>query len=579
MELTLKPSTKNTYPLKALLIRSAEVRYWVQELQRMHLSLSTAEVFPVPGLTANSVWGCLVIPAAAQKITDSGKHEWCQQMHPHVFIAERAVLHPMLTEAELERLFGAGKCVVHPEFGFVELGEKVAFESLLQLPKIVSLDTQKPRDSVFIPQRILSFRIQPVPVEEALQNLEQSVVPQKETFTDKPLSLLEKVKLFLYQKTLFRRSGKSSSKESTSPDQTREPSRFAQFLEKVIAKLTARTPQWMQSVQEDYEELEKRSQKQIEKLMDLLKKDPAEALKYAIPLDDNGMNRGSSQPVRMDWSTRWSDFSLFSRDSSGGGSIDIGDQCYELVRQYQETAQKLLDQKDYQKAAFVYMKLLKNYQAAAQALESGRYYQEAAAVYLNYGKDKRKAAECYEKGSMTLEAIDLYKELDEAEKVGDLYSSLRKKKDAEFYYLKAISKLTLTHQYVKASLIYRHKMDNFTDGQTMLLEGWRNEKDAFNCMNNYLANIQDVKQLRLSIETVYQQEIQDSNREVFLQVLEYEYGKHTDLQSTVREIAYEIVATQLDHNPKVVLHLEKFNPDKQLSKDLMNFHYKHRQRK
>ena len=574
MELTLKPHSKNTYPLKALLIRSSNVVYWVQELQRMQLALAKIELYPVPGLTANSVGGCLVVLKEGQAVA-AGAHEWCQQVHPNVYIAESSLLHPSLTDAELERLFATGKHVIHPEFGFVELTEKVSFASLLQSPKIVSLEITKPQDSVFAPQHIRSFRIQPVSLEETLQKLEAAVGPPHEEFKDKPLSFLEKMKLFFYQ--LLFLGGLPFAASSTG-----KSGRMGKFLSKLVSKMQSGTPKWMQSMQQDFEDLEKRNQKFVNKLMDLLKNNPQEALKYAIPLDDSGLGRGSSQAGAMEWTARWFDFSLFGGggggSGSGGGSTSIGDQYYELQRQYQETAKQLLEQKEYQKAAFVYMKLLKNYQAAAQALETGRYYQEAAAVYLNYLKDKRKAAECYEKGSMPLEAIELYKELSENEKVGDLYSQLGHKKEADYYYMQAIEKLKLTNQYVKASLLYRHKMDNYTDAQDLLREGWRLEKDAFNCLNNYFANIQDIKQLQQSIESVYQTDVYEANRELFLQILEHEYAKHTDLQQPVREMAYEITAAHWQKNPKVVLQLEKFNPDKQLLKDLMQFSHTQRQK-
>jgi tetratricopeptide (TPR) repeat protein len=575
MELTLKPHPKNTYPLKALLIRGSRVIDWVHELQRLQLSLRQVDVYPVPGLTPNSVWGCLVVLHENRTTLEAGRHEWCQQMHPNVYLAENSVLHPTLTDTELERLFGARVHVIHPEFGFAELTEKIAFENLLQAPRIVSLDITKPQASVVAPQRIRSFRIQPVSLEETLQKLEAAVVPQKEAFQDKPLSWWEKIKLFFYRLLLvgglpFAAAGAGKS------------GRMGTFWNKLFSQMQSGTPKWMQSVQQDFEDLEKRNQKFVNKLMDMLQKNPLEALKYAIPLDDTGMSRGSSQAGAMDWSMRWFDFSLFGGGGSGagsGGSVSIGDQYYELQRQYQETAKRLLEQKEYQKAAFIYMKLLKNYPAAAQALEAGRYYQEAAAIYLNYLKDKRKAAECYEKGNMPLEAIELYKELDENEKAGDLYKALGNKKEAYYYYEQAIGKLKTNHQYVKASLVYRHKMDNHTDAQELLLEGWRLEKDAFNCLNNYFANIQDIKHLQQSIETVYQTEVQETNREMFLQILEHEYAKHTDLQQPVRDMAYEIAVAHLPVNPKVVLQLEKFNPDKQLLKDLMLFSHTHRRQK
>lgn len=63
-------------------------------------------------------------------------------------------------------------------------------------------------------------------------------------------------------------------------------------------------------MQQDYEDLERRNQKLVDKFLDLLRNNPAEALKYAIPLDENGSVRGGNNSS-FTLSRRWFDFLYF----------------------------------------------------------------------------------------------------------------------------------------------------------------------------------------------------------------------------------------------------------------------------
>ena len=151
--------------------------------------------------------------------------------------------------------------------------------------------------------------------------------------------------------------------------------------------------------------------------------------------------------------------SLFSEQyrPTASGSIDLGNNYFTLQQQYTKTAQELINKKNTKRAAFVYMKLLKQYHQAADTLEQGKLYQEAATVHLNHTGNKLKAAQCYEKGKMTNEAINLFKELNEHEKVGDLYMSINNQRSGLEHYNMVLDQLKDQHQYVKASLLCRNR--------------------------------------------------------------------------------------------------------------------------
>jgi tetratricopeptide (TPR) repeat protein len=547
-----------------MLIKGASVGAWIKEIQRMGLSLPALSAYPVPSTQANVLWGCLLVLDAGTSQIDLGRNTYCQVVNQILFIPERSHLYPLLSHGEVEQLFSGKKHLLHPEFGLVALEEEIDWKNLVEWPVERSCKVTAPSASVFIPGQIKSFQIKPLAPEEVLDTFEEKYFPKPEAFKEKPLNPLEKVKLFFY-KQVFKLAasavgGSATGKAAAGPVQ--------QFLNKWFSG------RWSEKLQMDFESLEKRNQKHLDRLMDLFKKNPGEALKYAIPLDTDGTGRGGAMGA-FSLQKRWLDLSAFGRGWNSGGAgaaIMPGNSFAQLHAQYLNTAQELTRQKDYQKAAFVYMKLLKNYHMAAQTLEQGGYYQESASLYLKYCSNKQKAAECYEKGNMTENAIELYKELNQDEKVGDLYYALHQKKEALVYYQKVADGYTQNQQFVKAALLYKNKMENTASAQGVLLKGWRLNRDGFNCLNNYFSNISDPKQSWSELQEIYHKEVNGANRETFLKVLQYEYDKQNDYSESIKDMAYQVVAEQVGLNPSIVLELRTFNKnDKELVKDTVRF--------
>jgi tetratricopeptide (TPR) repeat protein len=566
MELRIIESDKNSFPLKGMLIKSSSVFQWVKEIQFLRLSLAEIQLYPIPGLAPNTIWGCLIVFFDTISRDNIGKHQLCQAVCPNLFIPERSSLHPFPTMSELAKLFSPGMYVVHPDFGWVELSEQINLQKLIAAPALRELESTKPAPSSFIPMDVRSFQVHPVSPEEVLKKLEDQIFPKRKSLDRRPLNPFEKTRLQFY-KLIFGEKAQQdeSTKSATKPDTI--GSFFANLFKSVDKK---------NRMQQDFEDLEERNKKNIDKLMDLLKKDPDHALQYAIPLDEEGTTRGGPR-MRLDLSKRWFDFSLNfnNRNNPGSGIIDIGEHFNQLQKQYHLTAEELIKRKEFQKAAFVYMKLLKNHRLAAGTLEAGKHYQEAASLYLNHVNDKAKAAECYEKGNMTMDAINLYIELNDHEKVGDLYSTISNHTKAFIHYEKVVDDYKTRSQYVKASLLYKNKIKNPTAGQLMLLEGWRVNKDAVNCLSNYFSNIQDSDQLHKELNHIYEKEVTEKNRESFLEVIKHEYRKKNQLRDPIKEMAYEIVSKQIPLNPSIVSELKNFSPENnELFKDTLRFKLK-----
>ncbi|GEN76987.1 hypothetical protein [Chryseobacterium hagamense] len=257
---------------------------------------------------------------------------------------------------------------------------------------------------------------------------------------------------------------------------------------------------------------------------------------------------------------------------SGGGNSYLEASLFDKIRdRYEELAQKYIREKDYQRAAKVYMNLLKDYYRGAKTLEDGGWYNEAAVIYLKKLKNKSEAANCYEKAKQYKKAIDLYIELGQKEKAGDLYRQMNDTKNANIYYQMVADDYVNNNQMVKGSLIYRKKMEMPDQAQKILLIGWQEDHEAFNCLNNYFANISDVVELDRQIRELYGKTPSDK-KIIYLEAMKHEFKKDPKLQSTTRNIAYEIIAEKVATRSEIVNELKYFNPeDEVVLKDISRY--------
>ncbi|HEY6900360.1 MAG TPA: hypothetical protein VI233_06950, partial [Puia sp.] len=567
MQLAVHPYHKNSYPRRGILVRGVRVADWLRQVQAMALTLEELTVYPVPGTTANSTWGCLLV-LREERAVDTGKNAWCQCVRERLYLPENSRLYPELSVAELDKLLKDRPHLFHPETGWVELPEPVEWRKLLQLPIEAEREILTPEASVFIPSRALNFYKQSLPFEEVLEGLDMELFPDRKP-NARPLSFWEKVKLW-FLRLLF---GKPQP-----PGAPVKDSWWTRFLSRLRQKLRSK---WIERMQASLDELEDRNNREVDKLLELFRKNPSEALKYAIPIDNEGVSRGSgsgSYVLTRLWGNLSTNLSNLGNwlgsnpgSSGSGGSVRLGRNYVDRLNQeYRNTAQNLMRNKEYQQAAFVYLRLLKDYYSGADALEKAGLYSEAASIYLKYANNKLRAAECYERGGMPLEAIGLYKELQRDEKVGDLYLSIGKRKEARIHFEKVIGQYADNHQYIKAAVIYRDKLDEPAPAQALLLQGWKKDKDAVNCLNYYLAMFSNPRQLEREIQRLYAQETGEHNRDKYLQVLKYQVDRYEELQDTLRDIAYEIVAGRIESDPFVSSELQAFNKnDKKLLKDIL----------
>lgn len=565
MDLKIKPYHKNIYPLSALIINGSSVYSWLTEIEYMGLTSNDCTVYPLPSETANSVGGCFIIVHKPIKGIAIGKNERCQKVTENLYISENSILSPCLGESEFDELFKE-KHLFHPHYGLVELESPIDFGTIFSIPDTLKKKVTKPSKPAFVPKSIHRFQIQPIPPEEVMKTLEESAFPKQEQLEDKPLSVAEKAQ-YATLKKLFKKKEEIGGKviEKTS---------LLSNIEKLFRPLTKNVDSWTDNLKKNFEDLDRRNQKELDKLLDMLKDNPDEALKYALPLDGEGTGRGE-EVGEFRLSRIWNSFSLNQSYGSGrasGGYINLNKGYDRLREQYQQTAQALISEGKYEKAAFVYMKLLKDFYAAADALEKGKMYVEAATVYLEKTANKEAAAKCFVKANMIEKAIELYVSMKEYETVGDLYMQINKEAQAFNFYTKLASEYLNAQKHIKAAEVFKQKMDNTKAAQRILFDGWTEDKNALNCLHVYFQNIENEEELMSEIKAIYDNGLKKNKKDIFIKALKGEYKRREDLRPELKEIAYEIVSDLVAENPYKLSYLEYFNnEDRHLKKDIMRY--------
>ncbi len=575
--MTLKPSHNNPYPLKGILLKGTHPERWIADLQRLTIPLGQLTAYPLPGTAANTVWGCLVVFQQSVDQLPPHPHIRCQVMAGLLYIPENTLLYPKTTESELRGFLLSKPHFMHPEIGMVALEEEIDWASLLQLPPKTDLRVMSPAPGVHIPTKVSSIQVQALSENELQQQINESISSSNPNQLDQPLRPLEKLRYQVYR--LLFQPGQSSNDNSSRPPESQK----RQFLNNLSERFSNINFSFLERWQRDFEQLQDRNKKQVDRLMDLLRKNPAEGLKYAIPLDESGASRGPNTWGEFHLGRRWGNFSLFDNRglARGSGGAKFQESEYaRLRRQYQETATALIKKEDYQKAAFVYLKLLQNPRLAAETLKKGHLYQQAAVIYHDKLNDKQSAANCYEKGHMLTQAISLYEELEKYENAGDLYYQLNQHQKATAAYWKQIDRYQNKAQYVKAALLCKHKLEDHQASQEILLQGWDHNSKPIDCLKLYFDQIHKTPELKKAIHHIYQEKVNNRNRVKFLQVIHREYKKDNELAPEIRDIAYELVADLLPAHPEQIAQLHRFNPkDRELEKDTTRFRWQRLGRK
>ena len=564
MELSLISHHKNLYPVCGFFVEDSNLEAWLKAISLLGLNPSLVKLHILPSKSADELWGCLVITHQAEVLKDLRNYPSAHRIGGKLIIPEKTLVQPELTPYDFDKLFQNDTYVLHPDVGLYRLTDPLSLEAHLDLGNIDILRSTRPEDFQMHSGEIISVSIEAIPKEELKHELESS--KKRETFKDAPLTLNEKLRLQFYENFLITEDGKEGKVALNTK---------GSVWEEIGKRLGIYGPDTEDRIIKDYRDLQKRNKKEVDKLMDLLNENPEEALRYAIPLDEKGSTRGEVKS-RFKLQDRGIDLSIFGKftwDQGLGGTVGLEDDTYQkLQSQYELTAQRLKDEGDFENAAYIYLKLLKRYSMAANTLREGKYFEKAAFVYLEYVKNEQLAAECYEEGMIYIKAIDLYEKMGKLEKVGDLYMKLGNRIAANSAYHALIDKKLKKNQYVQAAKVSEDKMQNLAYAKEILLSGWKNMMDPYNCLSKYLAYLTEAKETWAEIQRIHKEDVDARNEGYFLKVLKKEYAHKDENEDNIRNLAYTLISKLLEEDRISPQELQAFNhPDTRLQADIMRY--------
>jgi len=215
--------------------------------------------------------------------------------------------------------------------------------------------------------------------------------------------------------------------------------------------------------------------RQIEKLLELMKRDPDKALRYAIPMTALQAFRGlakSGSKLTMG-ST---DFSLAKLFGGGGKPAEVWDLDAKMRAQlnsaYREQANREVAAGRHRRAAYIHAHLLGDLTSAASILERGEHYNEAAVLYgekLNRPKDQ---ARCLALAGQSGEAALIYESVREFELAAAVWESAEEPERAREAYEKAISKRIDDRQPREAAIMIFEKLQDDKRAEGLLWQQW-----------------------------------------------------------------------------------------------------------
>lgn len=577
MKLSLQLHSSPRGAIQAAFLRGSDPQHWLGTLQSWGIPLSDLEAYAVPQSKSDlQVAGLLLIQRQGHFPAQLDLQEPYRCIGQALLIPQYADIQPQVAEEEWKTLLIYDWHFFHPGIGMVGFNhsDRVNLADLLTYPAPLEQDWSLAQPSPPSAPALRQISVVQPKVED--------IFAQVQGVGDKDLKDLGKNKPSPEDGKDIRSTLLSSLEKLLNQRPNLREGETQGWLGKMLDRLEMRISQILA-------DLQKQRESEIDRLLKLYQDDPEEALRYSIPLDSPYEGRGIAPPSGLLGRNNAPDFNLGGLNTGGprdNWNLDAQRQIA-LRQQYLRLANQKIADGDYRKAAYIHAHLLGDFHTAANVLEQGKHFYEAAILYRDHLKDRQRAAQCFEKGGLYTEAIDLYLELGQKEKAGDLYVHIDQWAEAEKLYQSCVDEALKTSNYLEAARIFEHKLKDQNEAKASLLKGWHHKLNPTTCLNRYFDFFQQASHTEFDAEVqgIYQTQCKPSQRNAFMEVLK-EIGKNkqrrTELPYT-REIVYQIVSDELKHdNLSHIGMLETFTPkDRLLSGDVSRYEVglKERQKK
>lgn len=566
MELYIQHSNNIHLATAAAFLRGSDSINWLKEINEWNLGVDELECYLLPSANLPAKpSGLFVIFKDAEKIRNIDLLEPYGCIEQKLFIPVNARLMPEVSNEELKNLLIWKRQVFNPAIGFVGFEEKdqVDIPNLFFYNRPLTIDWSFAHPGLPPKPDFKQIQINQPTAEELIDAIKKDIGQQA----------LNKIPIKPEDKQSALEKALDNAKSGLLKGVLSVSSLIENILPKNNNNSTANPGGLFQKLQhwieQNIQELEKKRNDEIKRLLELFDENSNEALQYAIPLDSLYLQRGSQKqsskltrnPIK------------FNPNKLGGGKIidswNVGDYYNSLRLKYLNTAKKEIAQKDFKKAAFVYAHLLGDFYSAANVLEQGGMYREAASVYKEHLNNIASAAQCLERGGLYNEAIDLYIEMEYHEKTGDLYTTLQQQDLAFQYYEKHITTKLSSNDYLDAARVINVKMNKVTRAKDVLLKGWISSHQSASCLKNYFDIVlkSESDNTEKEVKRIYNHYTPPHQKLSFLDILEYVNKNKNEeaVAETTLGIAYEIVHNEIENgNVDSVNNLKRFLPKDRL---------------
>jgi tetratricopeptide (TPR) repeat protein len=267
--------------------------------------------------------------------------------------------------------------------------------------------------------------------------------------------------------------GDATRKEFESPPQENFASKITGPLMRLLEWMTGKISAGKSAASRGIsEKLEQARRGELNRLLEMLEKNPDQGLQYAIPLNSPAM-RGLAQPTGK-LAPRPADFDL--RRLRGATPADPWNVPWQirqqLLEQYRAAANRELALGRHRRAAYIFAELLGDFAAAAHALRAGRHTREAAALFRDPLRNFRAAAECLAEAGLLIEAVAIYEELKDFVGAGQIYEKLERAEDARRCYRAAVESYLLRNEILAAAGLLEKQLQSPLEALQLLGDAW-----------------------------------------------------------------------------------------------------------
>lgn len=419
----------------AWLLPTGDPSAWAPRLAAFGPTAVDARLFAVaePG-RGRATAALLVVPsssAAAPRRWDGALP--LRRAGERLFVPVDAVLDPPMTAVEIDAVFAAPVCLLHPAYGYAAFADEDAFglAAVIAPPPagaraFAAADPGPPPPPDFI--RIAAQEREPDPQLTSLRD---------DIGTKAPTDL-------------------APPKPPAPPPPPRSVwRRWTAFLSRVFGsgpRRPART-----AAPRPPSDLQHRREQAIDRLLDLLARDPDAGLRYALPLGGDP-GRGVAPP-----STSLRERSTnYVAHAVGAGAVDGWELDWRrqssLRSQYLAAARREEELGRHRRAAYVYATLLRDFREAAHVLERGGHHREAAELYRERLREPLEAARCFERGELWSEAAAAFEAADDFGRAAEIHDRIGAPAEARALRRRWVDRLVARSAFLEAAEVLERKL-------------------------------------------------------------------------------------------------------------------------